>query len=65
MKAIAARDGRHLLEVARRDDSQASSWPSWITNQLTIRHTSFYFFMATSSAPLKIENSIRIRMNFK
>jgi hypothetical protein len=22
--------GRHLLGVTRRDDSQASSWPSWI-----------------------------------
>ena len=30
--------GRHLLEkVTRRDDCQASSWPSWITNQLTKR----------------------------
>ena len=35
--------GRHLLEVARRDASQASTWPSWISNQLTIRHTRFYF----------------------
>jgi hypothetical protein len=61
--------GRHLLEVARRDECQASSWPSWITNQLTIRHTSFYFFMlvslTASKPPLKIENSIRIRINFK